>query len=71
MDEGEGRNPVVAGVSFSWEEQRDLVSTPAEVSNMRCSWAQRPGQDTALAAAAVVWPLEFKTENKAMEACHP
>lgn len=48
MDAGEGKNPVVAGVSFSQEEQRDLLSTPAEVSNLSCRWSQRPGQDTAL-----------------------
>lgn len=43
----EERNLVVPGALFSWEEQRNLVSIPAGVGRTGCSWAHRPGKDTA------------------------
>lgn len=40
----DGRKSAIAGICFSWEEQRNLVGIPAWVGSMSIGWTQKPGQ---------------------------
>lgn len=59
----EERNLVVPGAPFSWEEQRNLVSIPAGVGSAGCSWAHRPGKDTAWTDTVLRWSV-FQAEKQ-------
>lgn len=61
---GKGRNLVVAGTCFSWDEQSNLVAFLQEQAVQALAEASDLSRDTAQRCSAVVGQWAFQTEKQ-------